>query len=101
MIIYTTSIVFFLHALPFSGLLSQKNCQPKNSPVVLVDLNTPEYDPNRNPYTVIKQGKQYWLKENLRTTFYTITTRIATALTHDEGAKTNGAKMKKLIPIQT
>ncbi len=46
------------------------------------------YDLDSNKYTVIKIGKQSWLKENLRTTQYNDTTRIATGLTDSEWKQT-------------
>jgi len=56
------------------------------------DPSQPVYDLDNNKYTVIKLGKQYWLKENLRTTQYNDTTAIATGLSDSEWKETkNGA----------
>ena len=51
------------------------------------DIST-VYDLDSNNYTVIKIGKQSWLKENLRTTQYNDTTPIATGLTDSEWKQT-------------
>lgn len=40
----------------------------------------PVYDLDSNRYTVLKLGKQYWLKENLRTSQYNDTTAIRSGL---------------------
>lgn len=45
-----------------------------------VSKDTVVYDLDSNRYTVIQIGKQFWLKENLRTTKYNDTTAIATGL---------------------
>ena len=46
------------------------------------------YDLDSNRYHVVQLGKQYWLKENLRTTQYNDTTPIATGLGAGEWSKT-------------
>lgn len=44
------------------------------------DPSQPVYDLDSNQYTVLKIGKQYWLKENLSTSKYNDTTPIVTGL---------------------
>jgi uncharacterized protein (TIGR02145 family) len=58
-----------------------------------IDVNLlPVYDLDSNRYEVIKFGNQYWLKENLRTTQYRDTTRIASGLDAQQWKETkNGA----------
>lgn len=52
----------------------------------------PVYDLDSNRYDVMKIGKQYWFKQNLRTTKYNDTSRIATGLSDSEWKQTkNGA----------
>jgi uncharacterized protein (TIGR02145 family) len=46
------------------------------------------YDLDSNRYTVIKIGKQYWMKENLRTSKYNDTTAIATDLADQDWKQT-------------
>ena len=46
------------------------------------------YDLDSNLYHVVQLGNQYWLKENLRTTQYSDTTRIPTGLSSEEWSKT-------------
>lgn len=46
------------------------------------------YDLDSNRYSVIQIGKQFWLKENLRTTQYRDTTFIATGFSNEEWSKT-------------
>jgi uncharacterized protein (TIGR02145 family) len=46
------------------------------------------YDLDSNRYSVIKIGKQYWMKENLRTSKYNDTTAIATGLSDQEWKQT-------------
>lgn len=46
------------------------------------------YDLDSNLYHVVQLGNLYWLKENLRTTQYKDTTRIATGLSAEEWSKT-------------
>lgn len=46
------------------------------------------YDLDSNRYSVIRIGKQYWMKENLRTTKYNDTTAIATGLSDQEWKQT-------------
>ncbi len=46
------------------------------------------YDLDSNRYTVIQIGKQFWMKENLRTTQYRDTTFIATGFSSEEWSKT-------------
>jgi uncharacterized protein (TIGR02145 family) len=48
----------------------------------------PLFDLDSNQYNVIKIGNQYWFKENLRTTQYNDTTRIATGLSDSEWKQT-------------
>jgi uncharacterized protein (TIGR02145 family) len=52
------------------------------------DYRQPVYDLDSNRYSVLKIGKQYWLKENLRTTKYNDTTAIATGLSDSEWKQT-------------
>lgn len=52
------------------------------------DPQLPVFDLDSNQYTVIKLGKQFWLKENLRTTQYNDTTAIATGLSDSEWKET-------------
>lgn len=61
---------------------------PQNQPSNSFDPTKPVYDLDGNQYTVIKIGKQYWLKENLRTTKYNDTTAIATGLNDNEWKQT-------------
>lgn len=58
------------------------------STVVFSQALSTVYDLDSNKYTVIKIGKQSWLKENLRTTQYNDTTPIATGLTDSEWKQT-------------
>ncbi|MDO8967521.1 fibrobacter succinogenes major paralogous domain-containing protein [Algoriphagus sp.] len=54
-----------------------------------IDVNLkPVYDLDSNRYEVIKIGNQYWFKENLRTTQYRDTTRIASGLNAQEWKET-------------
>jgi uncharacterized protein (TIGR02145 family) len=46
------------------------------------------YDLDSNRYSVIQIGKQFWLKENLRTTQYRDTTFIATGFSNEEWSMT-------------
>lgn len=62
-------------------------CMLGSTVVFSQDLST-VYDLDSNKYTVIKIGKQSWLKENLRTTQYNDTTAIATGLTDSEWKQT-------------
>ncbi len=48
----------------------------------------PVYDLDNNKYTVVKIGKQYWLKENLRTTQYRDSTVILSGLDAGEWNQT-------------
>lgn len=52
------------------------------------DPSKPVYDLDGNKYTLIKIGKQYWFKENLRSTQYNDTTTIATGLSDNEWKQT-------------
>jgi uncharacterized protein (TIGR02145 family) len=62
------------------------NAQVNKTTTATTDNNTadknlaPVYDLDSNKYTVLKIGKQYWFRENLRTSQYNDTTRIATGL---------------------
>ncbi len=53
-----------------------------------IDPSQPVYDVDGNLYTVIKMSKQFWLKENLRTSKYNDTTAIATGLSDTEWKQT-------------
>lgn len=52
------------------------------------DPSQPVYDLDGNAYTVLKIGKLYWFKENLRTSQYNDTTAIATGLSDNEWKQT-------------
>jgi uncharacterized protein (TIGR02145 family) len=53
------------------------------------DINLlPVYDLDNNKYTVVKIGKQYWLKQNLKTTQYRDSTFIANGLDASEWKQT-------------
>jgi uncharacterized protein (TIGR02145 family) len=61
----------------------------KEKPVDVSEKNLlPVYDLDSNKYTVLKIGKQYWFKENLRTGKYNDTTSIATGLSDAEWKQT-------------
>ena len=48
----------------------------------------PVYDLDSNKYNIIKIGKQYWFRENLRTTKYNDSSSIATGLSNTEWSQT-------------
>lgn len=87
---------FLKNLLSISILLTFVNCPAQvtiknatGNPLATADKNLlPVYDLDSNKYTVIKIGKQYWLKENLRTTQYNDTTAIATGLSDNEWKQT-------------
>ncbi|MFN4286627.1 MAG: fibrobacter succinogenes major paralogous domain-containing protein [Lacibacter sp.] len=54
----------------------------------IIGQDTVIYDLDSNRYTVVQIGKQYWLRENLRTTRYNDTTPIATGLTDRQWSET-------------
>jgi len=60
-------------------LLGRQTGSSPVQPAVKEDL-TVVYDLDGNRYNVIKIGEQYWTKENLRTTQYNDTTRIASGV---------------------
>lgn len=69
------------------SLLLCLGCMLSSFTIFSQDIKT-VYDLDSNKYTVIKIGKQLWLKENLRTTQYNDTTPIATGLTDSEWKET-------------
>lgn len=84
------ALILFSELLLFenkSVMAQQKNANPPSKSSIdvktkdSIDVNLkPVYDLDSNRYEVIKIGKQYWFKENLRTTQYRDTTQIASGL---------------------
>ncbi len=73
---------------------SQKENKPTETiaSIESFDPSQPVYDLDKNKYTVLKIGNQYWLKENLSTTKYNDSTEISTGLNDNEWKQTkNGA----------
>ena len=69
---------------PLAGrqtIAQQKNSIPQNEDILQV------YDLDGNRYEVMKIGEEFWFMENLRTTQYNDTTRIASGLNADEWSK--------------
>lgn len=87
---FTKPVLYFLTLLIFfnaGAQVARKNTTGK--PLSATDKNLkPVFDLDSNKYTVIKMGKQYWLRENLRTTKYNDSTAIATGLTNSEWKQT-------------
>lgn len=52
------------------------------------DPSQPVYDIDSNQYTVLSIGKQFWLKENLRTSKYNDTSVIPSSLSDDQWKQT-------------
>ena len=79
-------LVFFI----FHGIAgAQAGAGATNAGTTAEDKNLqPVYDLDSNQYTVLKIGKQYWFKENLRTSQYNDTTPIATGLSDAEWKQT-------------
>ncbi len=68
----------FLFSIGFAFGQTQTKGNPKADSL---DVNLrPVYDLDSNRYEIIKIGNQYWFKENLKTTQYRDTTRIASGL---------------------
>lgn len=72
-----------------SAAPSNPSAQPITQTNVSDPTQIPVYDLDSNKYDVIKIGSQYWLKQNLRTTWYRDTTRIATGLSDEQWRTTS------------